>query len=91
MAAAAVSEGLEAIEDPFEQLAVGAVAGPGVVRSGGGDEPLLDHVAHEDADDTEGEVEVGGDLGDRDGADARVDDVATLEGEAGASTTARPG
>src|SRR5688572_19866284 len=46
-AAAEVSEGLEAIEDPFEQLAVRAVAGPGVVRCGRGEQPFLDHVADE--------------------------------------------
>src|SRR3954452_19265849 len=67
--AAVVSEGLEAIEAPFEQLSVRAVTGPGVVWCGGGEEALLDHVADEDPDDTEGEVEVGGDLGHGDRAD----------------------
>src|SRR4051794_21657995 len=82
VASAVVSEGLEAIEDPFEQLAVRTVAGPGGVWGGGGEQTLLDHVAHEDADHTEGQVEVGGDLGDRDAADALGDDVPALEGEA---------
>ncbi len=45
----------------------GTIAGPGVIGGGGGEQPLLGHVADEDADDTEGEMEVGGDLGDGDG------------------------
>ena len=74
-----MSEGLEAIEDPFEQLAVRAGAGPGMVWGGCDEQPLLDHVAHENPDDAEGQVEVGGDLGDRDRADALGDDVPALE------------
>ena len=58
-----MSEGLEAIEHPFEESEVGAVAGRPVRLTV--DEALVDEVADEHPGDAEGEAEVGRDLGER--------------------------
>src|SRR6478609_6998176 len=55
-----MSEGLEAIEDPFEESEIGAAGGRPRVQ---GDEPLVDQVAEDDTGDAQGQAEPRRDLG----------------------------
>src|SRR4051812_11476897 len=68
------SEGLESIEHPFEQLDVGlfGVRAAAALEEAGGDQ-----VAHQHPGRTDDDVEVGRDLGQRDGV-GRQDEDATL-------------
>ena len=59
---ASLSDGLQPVQYPLQQGQVGTVAS--MDRPVDHDQVLIGHVADQDADDAEGKVEVGGDLGD---------------------------
>jgi hypothetical protein len=73
------SDGVEPVQHPLQQGQVGTVAGGG--RPVDHDQVLIGHVTDQDADDAEGKVEVGGDLGDGQDVVAEGGDGALLHGQ----------
>ena len=80
MSAVAMSEGLEAIEDPFEQSEIRSTSGRAGVD---GDVSLVDEIAQDDPGDPERETKTGRDLGRGEWGCEQVQDLAPLEGEGG--------
>src|SRR6478735_4691233 len=75
-----MSEGLEAIEDPFEESEIGPAGGRPRVQ---GDEALVDQVADDDTGHTEGQAEASRDLGRGLGGGEQVQDLPALSGGRG--------
>src|SRR4051812_41090670 len=73
-----VSEGLEAIEDPFEESEVWSAGGRSGVEC---DVPFVDQVAEDDPGHAERETEPRRDLGGGLGRGQETDDLAPFEGE----------
>ena len=76
---ASLSDGLQPVQYLLQQGQVGTVACVG--RPVDHDQVLIGHVADQDADDAEGKVEVGGDLGDGQDVVAESGDGPLLYGQ----------